>query len=96
MAKLHTPKSVQQFPLTVAKQMTQLATSGFSLVAALAWNDLIRNIIDVYVKPYFGKNSGLIASLLYAVIITIITVAITLQLTSIQQRLEPKEEEEKN
>lgn len=73
--------------LAIIKQMTTLATSGFGLVAALAWNNVIRETVDSYIKPYISKDSGLISLLIYAVIITILAVVVTLQLTKIEQRL---------
>lgn len=88
-------KSPKELPITLLKQMATLATSGFSLVAALAWNDLIKVFIEEFVKPYVSKGSGIIAQLIYAVAITIIVVLITFQLAWIQEKFEKKEEEKK-
>lgn len=70
--------------------MLMLATGGFSLVAALAWNELVKNFIDIYVKPYVSQGSGTIALLIYAVAITVVAVFITYQLSQILGRLEQK------
>lgn len=84
-------QKAKQVPLSVVRQMATLSSSGFSLVAALAWNDVIRRFIDEFIKPYISKGSGIIAQLIYAVGITVIVVLFTLQLAWIQERLEQKE-----
>lgn len=63
--------------IEILEKMSGLATAGFGLVAALAWNDAIKAIFD----SYFPKNSSNItAQLLYAVILTIIIVLVTIRL----------------
>jgi hypothetical protein len=79
--------SAKELPLAVIKQMLTLATSGFGLVAALAWNELVKSVIETYIKPYLPKASGVISLLIYAVIITTLAVLVTLQLTKLQQKL---------
>lgn len=74
--------------IAILKQTLALATSGFGLVAALAWNSVIQEIVTVYVKPYFPKESSLISLLLYAVVVTGIAVTITVQLAKIIRKLE--------
>jgi hypothetical protein len=85
-------KSPKELPGTILRQMAVLATSGFSLVAALAWNDLIKVFIEEFVKPYVSKGSGIIAQLIYALAITIFVVLITYQLAWIQEKFEKKKE----
>ena len=87
MAKITPPKSSKELPKAVLKQMTALATSGFGLVAALAWNNVIKETVDVYLKPLTGQSSGIISLLIYAVIITILAVLVTLQLSKLEQKL---------
>lgn len=70
--------------------MTQLATAGFGLVAALAWNETIKGSIERFIKP----GSGLISKLIYALIVTLLAVLVTYYLGHLTQ--EAKEEEEKN
>ncbi len=48
--------------------MIALATAAFGLIAALAWNKFITDLIALYMKP----GSGIWAELGYAVIITIL------------------------
>jgi len=71
------------------KTMAQLATAGFGLVAALAWNETIKDIINRFISP----GSGLISRIIYAIIVTILAVIVTYYLGCLTQ--EAKEEEEK-
>jgi len=70
------------------KTMTQLATAGFGLVAALAWNDTIKAAIDRFITP----GSGLISRFIYAVLVTGLAVLITYYLGKITQETIEKEE----
>lgn len=72
----------------IVRQVLTLATSGFGLVAALAWNNLIQEIVNNYIKKYMPDNSGLISLAIYAVIITIIAVFVTVQLSGLLRKLE--------
>lgn len=89
--KIEPPQSIFDLPQAVVKQMLTLATSGFGLVAALAWNEVIKEIVDHYIKPYFPDSYGLISLSIYAVVITALAVLITLQLSFLQAKLEKKE-----
>ena len=73
------------------KTMTQLATAGFGLVAALAWNETIKGLIERFIKP----GSGLISKLIYALIVTVLAVLVTYYLGRLTQEAK-EEEEEKN
>jgi len=73
----------QEFRKQFADRALKLMTSGFGLVAALAWNELIKEVVSIYIKPYFGKNSGLISLFIYALIVTALAVFITYQLSKI-------------
>jgi len=59
------------------KTMVQLATAGFGLVAALAWNEAIQSTIRELV-PFGGSN--IVSKLLYALVVTIIAVLVTYSL----------------
>ncbi len=50
-----------------------LVTSAFGLVAALAWNEAIKETF----KHYCKKGDGLTAHILYAAIVTVIAVLVT-------------------
>ena len=94
--KIPTPKTAKELPRVVIKQMTALATSGFALVAALAWNNVIKETVDIYIKPLIGAESGLISLIIYAILVTILAVVVTLQLSKLEQKLEKLEKLLKN
>lgn len=66
----------------VVKTMIQLATTGFGVVAALAWNDAITTLF----KTVFGEQSGIISRFVYAIFITVIIVLITHSLGRLAER----------
>ena len=69
--------------IEIVTQMLSLATAGFGLVAALAWNNLIQEIVNAYIKQYFPANSGVISLAIYAIVITVIAVFVIYQLSRI-------------
>ncbi len=77
--------------IEIVRQMLTLATSGFGLVAALAWNSVIQEFVNTYVKTWLPNGSGIISLLLYAIIITALAVFITLQLSKLLKRLENRQ-----
>lgn len=87
-------KHVRELRIAILKQVLLLTTGGFSLVAALAWNEVIKNFIDTFIKPYVNKGSSIIALLIYALSITILAVAITLYLGKVLAKLEEGENKE--
>jgi hypothetical protein len=95
MAKIASPKSTKELPLAIVTQMLALATSGFGLVAALAWNELVKAVIETYIKPYLPQGSAVISLLIYAIIVTTLAVFVTLQLTRLQKLFEIDEKKEK-
>jgi hypothetical protein len=81
-------KENKKLHIEIVKQITLLSTSGFGLVAALAWNSVIQEFVNVYVKKWFPAGSGILSLLIYALIITILAVIITLQLSEITEKLQ--------
>lgn len=72
----------------LVKQMLTLATSGFGLVAALAWNSLIQEFVNSYVKKLLPNQSGIISLLIYALVVTVLAVLVTYQLSKISGKFE--------
>ena len=60
----------------ILEQITSLATAGFGLAAALAWNDAIKSLF----LAIFPETGNIIAQFVYAIVITIIVVLITIKL----------------
>lgn len=81
----------KQIHIEAVRQMLTLATSGFGLVAALAWNNVIQSFVNDYVKQWLPQSSGIISLLLYAMIVTFLAVFVTLQLSRVLERLENKD-----
>lgn len=73
------------------KTMTGLATAGFGVVAALAWNETIKSFIDHFIEP----GSGFRSKLFYAIIVTTLAVVVTYFLGKSTQEAKEKEEKEK-
>jgi hypothetical protein len=68
-------------------QMLTLATSGFGLVSALAWNGLIQELVNSYVKKFLPNGSGIISLAIYAIVVTFLAVVITYQLSKISEKI---------
>ena len=62
--------------------MIALGTAAFGLIAALAWNKFITDLIALYLKP----GSGVWAELAYAVVITIAAVLVIQSLGRLAER----------
>lgn len=62
--------------------MIALGTAAFGLIAALAWNKFITDLIAMYLKP----GSGIWAELGYAVIITIVAILVIQALGRLAER----------
>jgi Zn-dependent protease with chaperone function len=78
----------KRFHVEVVRQMLSLATSGFGLVAALAWNNVVKEFVDKYVKSAIpGGQSGLISLLIYAIIVTLLAVLVTFQLSQLLEKV---------
>lgn len=80
-------KKHKHLHIEVVRQMVTLATSGFGLVAALAWNNVVQEFVNNYIKVWLPNQSGLISLLVYAIIITLLAVIITYQLSQLADRL---------
>lgn len=76
--------------IEIVRQMLTLSSAGFGLVAALAWNSLIQAFVNDYVKVWL-PNSGITSLLIYAVLITMLAVFVTYQLSKLLERLENKQ-----
>lgn len=61
---------MQSFRSTYLATMTALATAGFGLLAAGAWNTAIGDLL----KTFLPHGQGAIYELLYAAIVTVLAV----------------------
>lgn len=80
----------QKFHVELAKQMLTLATAAFGLVAALAWNQFIQEFVNTYIKKWFDSGGKLLSMGIYAIIVTILAVVVTWQLSKVVKKIEEK------
>lgn len=88
MAEKKKTEEEEKLHVEFVKQLVALSTSGFGLVAALAWNNVIKEFVDIYIKKWLPGDSGIISLLIYAVAITALAVIVTLQLSKILRSLQ--------
>jgi hypothetical protein len=67
----------------VLETTLQLATAAFGLVAALAWNDAIQTLF----ASLFGEAADITAKFLYAGVVTLIVVLVTIRLGRLKERV---------
>lgn len=72
--------------LEVIEKISVLAAASLGLVAALAWNEAILELF----KNLFGERGTLAAKFLYAMIVTILVVYITIKLGHVTSKLKEK------
>lgn len=66
----------------VIEKLAALVTAAFGLVAALAWNSTIQ---EIFKKYYSG--GGILANLVYAIIVTIIAVIVAVYVGKATERV---------
>ncbi len=67
--------SNRKLKLEILEHMATLATAGFSLVAALAWNSAIQDLFEKV--NVFGEPDGIAVKFIYAALVTAIVVLVT-------------------
>lgn len=76
----------RSFHKELIRQLITLSTSGFGLVAALAWNEAIQAFVRDYINRFLPNGGGVISKFLYAAFITAFAVIITYQLSRLASR----------
>ncbi len=85
----------ESFKVHLLESMSALIVSAFGLVAALAWNEAIKQMVGAV----FKSSEDLIGLTIYALLVTIIAVAATMLITRATEKAkramkgEKKEEE---
>lgn len=77
------------FHRELIQQLVTLTTSAFGLVAALAWNEAIQQAVKDYLEPTI-PGSGLVSRLIYALLVTLLAVLITYQLSRLASKFSSK------
>jgi hypothetical protein len=81
-------EKVRETNREVMIQTATLMNSAFALVAALAWNEALKALIERYIPA----GSTLYSQVLYALVLTVIVVLVSMRLTRIIRRLRPEDE----
>ncbi len=77
----HILSKIEETRRAAKEKMITLILAGFGLVAALAWNDAIQTLF----KSLFPQNQEIIGKFVYAFLVTLIVVVISLQLQRISK-----------
>ena len=85
MAKRSQSQRERSFHKELIQQLVTLATSSFGLVAALAWNEAIQQTVKDFIEPKV-PGSGLLSRLIYALLVTLLAVLITYQLSKLASK----------
>lgn len=83
-------KKVSGLGREVTAQVLNLMTSSFGLVAALAWNDAVQSAF----KEYLPTSSDIPAKFIYAILISVLIVFVTMNLTKLANAAKGKKEGE--
>ena len=68
---------------TVIKTIITLVTTAFGLIAGLAWNDAIQKLIE----SVMGAGDALTGLFIYAIVVTIIAVVVTILLARVAAKM---------
>jgi hypothetical protein len=86
MAKEKSKKQIEELRREFFKTTLNLSTSAFGLVAALAWNEVIKELITKYIQPFFGASSGILSLVTYALLVTFLAVFVTYNLSKLSEK----------
>ena len=78
-------KKKTTFRRELLTQMVTLSTSAFGLAAALAWNETIQQAVKDFIEPSL-PGSGILSRFIYALLVTILGVLVTFQLSRLASR----------
>ena len=67
----------------VIEKLAALMTAAFGLVAALAWN----GAIQAFFTTYFGTTTTLMGNMIYAVVVTILAVVVTIWIGKVSEKV---------
>lgn len=88
--KISKKQIAREFRAETVKTFTSLFTSAFALVAALAWNETVKDAIDRYIT----SGQGLKSKLIYAIFVTLLAVLISYEMGKIAARFKIEDESE--
>jgi len=77
-------KESKKVGLEIRQKIATFILAGFGLVAGLAWNDAIKGFIEQYFP--LASGGGLLAKFLYALIITIVIVVVSIYILKTEEK----------
>ncbi len=77
-------KEIEETKREFKEKTITLILGGFGLVAALARNEAIKSLFETF----FKKNNELIGKFIYAIIVTVIIVLVSMRLRKIAEKKE--------
>jgi uncharacterized membrane protein (DUF106 family) len=77
----------REFRIKVIETISALMTAAFGLLAALAWNEAIKEAI----AQVLGPGSGLVGLFVYAILVTVIAVIATIYIGRVLARYKAAE-----
>lgn len=86
-------KLAREFRNQLVLTSSTLITSAFALVAAFAWNDLVKAAIDKYISP----GQTILSRVVYVLLVTLLAVLVSFQFGKLaaSNKVEQEEQEEK-
>lgn len=82
LKEINPVKTLKETEKAVREKILTLILAGFGLVAALAWNEAIQSLFQIF----FPEKEGLIGKFLYAVLVTVIVVILSLSLKKLEEK----------
>lgn len=82
--KIKEPKSVKKLQINVVEKMATLITSAFALIAALAWNEAIRDLFVGAGPLSFLATKG---PWVYAIFVTFLAVFATIWIGRVSEKV---------
>lgn len=76
-------KTADELKKEIRERVAGYLAAAFGLVAGLAWNDAIKSLIE-YLFP--SKPQGVLTKFIYAIIITLVVVLITIYIVKALKR----------
>lgn len=78
----NTKQNIVETKTEVFSQTLTLVNSAFAFVAALAWNEAIKGLIETY----FKSGTGVYSRFVYAILVTLLLVVVTNRLNKFAGR----------
>lgn len=81
-SKARSARLAREYRSQFIQTSSNLLTSAFGLVAAFAWNDLVKQ----FISKYISQGNSFVSQLIYAVLVTILAVSVSFQLSKLTAR----------